>query len=1050
MKKIALFLSILLFMGTLVANAQTRQVTGTVTSAEDSQPIPGVSVSVKGTTLGTITNIDGIFDLKVPEDAATLVVSFVGMKTQAIELSSASDYTISLEPDLVGIDEVVVTAIGIERSSREIGYSMSTIDQEQLNTVKPLTIASGLVGKVAGLQISTTSTGVNPSQRVILRGNRSLTGNNQALLVLDGVPVSLSYLTSLNPNDVQDISILKGANASALYGSDAANGVIMVTTKQGSKDNIQVQFSNTTTFDKVAYLPEFQTRFGTGSSSDKYGNPVFEAYENQQYGDEFDGLMRGIGRPDEYGRMQEVPYGNIPGEKEAFFDTGMTMQNDLSFSAGDENSTFFVSIQDAIVKGLLPGDELRRNAVRLNASRKYKGFKATGNMNYTHTEDDITTSNILWPIYNTGQNIPLTDYADWRTPSTPEKTNYADINHYYNDYYNNPYTDKDKNRRKRRRDQLIGTITLSQDITSWLNAKVRTSLALNNSTHKSTYEAWDYSYWAEHDSNRSNSSGGDVKADVSDRAYYSFRWTNDFILTANNEFGDFKLSTILGATTRSTFSNNIGVDVSALEVPGLYNVGNRLGELGGYQNYSETRRLGVFGDLTLGYKNFLFLHATGRNDWDSRLDPENWSFFYPGIDVSFVFTEAIPALADNNILSYGKLRGGIAKVGSINISPYDLENEFGVTGGFPFGDLTAHSIKGQLKNRYLEPEFTLSKEIGVDLNFFDSRINLEAGWYSMSTTNQTLPAQIPYSSGYESMYVNAGEMKNSGIEVELGLVPISNNDWRWDININYANWNSEVVSLNDPDIDDEELSLGNYVYAIEGQPYPVNKASDFDRVMDESSPYYGQIIVNSKTGLPTKSTDLFVTGQTTPQHILGLQTYLKYKGFTAGISAEYRGGFVLRSGPGQDMMFPGISRVSADAGRERFVFPNSVINVGSVDNPEYVENTNFTTNDGNVDFWTQTYRNTSRPFVTNGAFWKIREISLFYDVPSNVLTSGTNGFVKGAKVGFVGRNLFMFLPDSNMYGDPEANNGTGNDVGYSPAAAIPPTKSYGFNLTITF
>ncbi len=450
MKKIALFLSILLFMGTLVANAQTRQVTGTVTSAEDSQPIPGVSVSVKGTTLGTITNIDGIFDLKVPEDAATLVVSFVGMKTQAIELSSASEYTISLEPDLVGIDEVVVTAIGIERSSREIGYSMSTIDQEQLNTVKPLTIASGLVGKVAGLQISTTSTGVNPSQRVILRGNRSLTGNNQALLVLDGVPVSLSYLTSLNPNDVQDISILKGANASALYGSDAANGVIMVTTKQGSKDNIQVQFSNTTTFDKVAYLPEFQTRFGTGSSSDKYGNPVFEAYENQQYGDEFDGLMRGIGRPDEYGRMQEVPYGNIPGEKEAFFDTGMTMQNDLSFSAGDENSTFFVSIQDAIVKGLLPGDELRRNAVRLNASRKYKGFKATGNMNYTHTEDDITTSNILWPIYNTGQNIPLTDYADWRTPSTPEKTNYADINHYYNDYYNNPYTDKDKNRRKRR------------------------------------------------------------------------------------------------------------------------------------------------------------------------------------------------------------------------------------------------------------------------------------------------------------------------------------------------------------------------------------------------------------------------------------------------------------------------------------------------------------------------------------------------------------------------------------------------------------------------
>ncbi len=1047
MKKIALFLSILLFMGTLVANAQTRSITGTVTSTEDSQPIPGVSVSVKGTTLGTITNIDGVFDLKVPEDAAALVISFVGMKTQTVELSSASDYTISLEPDLVGIDEVVVTAIGIERSSREIGYSMSNIDEEKLNTVKPLTIASGLVGKVAGLQISTVSTGVNPSQRVILRGNRSLTGNNQALLVLDGVPVSLSYLTSLNPNDVQDISILKGANASALYGSDAANGVIMVTTKQGSKENIQVQFSNTTTFDKVAYLPEFQTRFGTGSSSDGYGNPVFESYENQQYGDEFDGSIRTIGRPDEYGRTQDVPYSVASGEVEGFFDTGLTMQNDLSFSAGDDKSTFFVSIQDAIVKGLIPDDELRRNAIRLNASRKYKGFKAIANVNYTHTEDEVATSDILWQIYNTGQNVPLTQYKDWRTLSTPEKTNWADINHFYNDYYNNPYTVKDKNRRKRRRDQLIGTLTLSQDITSWLNFKVRTALSMNNSTYKQTWEAWDYSYWAVHESNRSNSSGGDVKADVRDRSDNSFRWTNDFILTANNQFGDFTLTSILGATTRSTYSHYIQVDVSALEVPGLYNISNRLGELGGSQAYYETRRMGVFGDFTLGYKNFLFLHATGRNDWDSRLDPSQWSFFYPGVDVSFIFTEAIPALADNNILSYGKLRGGIAKVGSINISPYDLENEFGVTGGFPYGDLTAHSIKGALKNRYLEPEFTLSKEIGLDLNFYESRINLELGWYSMSTTNQTLPAQIAYSSGYSSMYVNAGEMKNSGVEVELGLVPITNADWRWDVNINYANWNSEVVSLTD---EFDELSLGNYVYAIKGQPYPVNKASDFDRVMDENSPHYGKIIVDAKSGTPTKSTDLFVTGQTTPKHILGLQTYLKYKGFTAGISAEYRGGFVMRSGPARAMMFPGISAVSAAAGRERFVFPESVINTGTKENPEYVENTNITTADGNVDFWTQTYRSVSRPFVTNGAFWKIREISLFYDVPKQYLTTGTNGFVQGAKVGFVGRNMFMFLPKSNMYGDPEANNGSGNAVGYSPGSSIPPTKSYGFNLTITF
>ncbi len=1045
MKKIAIILSILLFMGNLVVFAQTRTITGTVTSSDDEMPIPGVSVSVKGTTLGTVTNIDGEFELRIPDDAKELLFSFVGMKSQTIEISGANAYNVVMEPSLVGIDEVVVTAIGIERSSREVGYSMSKIDEEQLTMAKSPTIATGLQGKVAGLQITQTSTGVNPSQRVVLRGNRSFTGNNQALLVLDGVPVSLSYLTSLNPNDVKDISILKGANASALYGSDAANGVIMVTTKQGSKDQIQIQFSNTTTFDKAAFLPEMQNRFGSGSSSDIYGNPVYESYENQQYGHEYNGEMIEIGVHDEYGNIQMVPYSPIPGEKEAFFETGMTMQNDLSFSAGNETGSYFISIQDAKVDGLIKNDEARRNAVRFNGTRKYKGFTAKANVNFTHAEDEIALNNVLWSVYNTAQHIPLTSYQDWRPLSTPENTNWADINHYYNAYYDNPYTEIDKNRRKRKSDALIGTLSFSQEITPWLKATARTSLNLSTTVYKSTYEEWDFTDWAIHDSGRSIS--GDIKADVADGQSYSWRWTNDFLLTGDKAFGDFNINVIGGATTRSTYYNTISVGVSALEVPGVYNISNRLGELSGSQSYSETRRVGVFGDVTLGYKDFLFLHASGRNDWDSRLDPSNWSFFYPGVDASFIFTEAIPVLKDNGILSYGKLRGGIAKVGSINISPYDLENTFGVTGGFPYGSLTAHSISNSLKNRYLEPEFTLSKEIGLDLNFFESRINLEAGYYTMSTTNQTLPAQIAYSSGYNSMNVNAGEMKNSGIELELNVVPVSNNELRWDFNVNYAYWKSEVVSLTEAF---DELSLGNYVYAIKGEAYPVNKYSDFNRVMEENSPHYGKVIVDEQTGLPTKSTDLFVSGQTTPKHILGLQSYLRWKGFTAGISAEYRGGHVMRSGPARDMLFPGIDARSASAGRERFVYPNSVINTGTEESPNYVENEVHTTNDGNVDFWTQTYRNVSRPFVINAAFWKIREVSLYYDVPVAFLNNTTGGFVKGIKAGFVGRNLWMFLPESNAYGDPEANNGSGNAVGYSPGAAIPPTKSYGFNVAVTF
>jgi TonB-linked SusC/RagA family outer membrane protein len=1039
MKKLTVLFALLVFASWSMY-AQTVQIRGKVTSSEDGLPLPGVTVTVKGTTIGVATLADGTYTIQAPTNATALEFRFIGMTQLDVPIQGRTTIDVVMEPDRLAMDEVIVTAIGIERKTREIGYSMTKIDGETLNQARSTTIAEGLVGKIAGLSISTVSSGVNPDQRVILRGNRSLTGNNQALVVLDGVPVSISYLLTLNPNDVSDISVLKGANASALYGSDASNGVIMVTTRKGSRDKISVQFSNSTTFDKVAFFPDLQDRFGAGSSSDKYGNPIYEAYENQQYGPEFDGLDRAIGRPDEYGVSQIVPFKALPDEKYNFFNTGLTTQSDISFQAGTANSTYYVSAQDARVKGLLPGDELRRNAVRFNGSSTYGGFKATTSVSYTHTEDDVTTSNILWSVYNTPQNIPLTRYSNWREPSTPEWTNWADINHYFNDYYDNPYTQADKNRRLRKRDYLIGNLNLTQEITPWLKADIRTAVSLSYSSQKSRSEEWNYSDWAVNESNRSSAGGGDSPASVADAFSYSFRWTNDFLLTANKQFGVFNLTAIAGATSRSTYSNSLSVSVSSLEVPDVFNIANRTGLLSGSQSYQETRRMGVFGDVTLGYRNFVFIHASGRNDWDSRLDPSNWSFFYPGIDASFVFTEAIPALAGNRILTYGKLRGGIAKVGSINISAYDLENEFSVASGFPYGDITAHSISSALKNRFLQPEFTVSKEVGVDLNFFNSRINTEIAVYSMSTTNQTLPAQIAYSTGYASMYVNAGEMINKGFEFELKTVPVFTGSIRWDVNVNYAYWFNEVTSLT-PEFD--ELSLGNYVYAIVGQPYPVNKWSDFERDPQ------GRVIVDAKTGLPTKSTDLPISGQTVPKHLLGLQTYLRYKGFTMGASAEYRGGHIARSGTASDMMFTGISKITASAGRERFVYPNSVINIGTTEAPEYVPNTDVTVNNGNVDFWTQTYRSISRAFVHNAAFWKIRELSIYYDVPKNYLDY-TGGLFKGAKVGFIGRNLFMFLPESNMYGDPEVNSGSGNAVGYSPSGAIPPSRSYGFNITLTF
>jgi TonB-linked SusC/RagA family outer membrane protein len=1044
MKKLFLLTILSVFISASALWAQTKVISGTVTSAVEGEgPIPGVTIQVKGTTVGAVTDANGKYSLSVPESATTLVFSYIGMKKQEVDINGRTTINATLQSDLLGLNEVVVTALGIKRNPNEMGAAVTKIDANLITQAKATNAASALSGKVAGLQINTVSAGVNPDVRVILRGNRSFLGNNQALLVLDGVPVNLAYLSTLNPNDIESMNILKGGNAAALFGSEAANGVIVVTTKSGSRDRTTIQFSNTTTFDKVAYFPGLQDRFGSGSSADKYGNPIYDPFENQCWGPEFDGLPVQIGLDDENLQKQMVTYSPRPDEKTNFWNTGLTLQNDVSFSSGNETGTIYLALQDVKIKGVVPGDEARRDVIRLNASKSFKGFTASANFNYTVRTANYSRSDVYWNVMNTPMQIPLTSYKNWNADlgldaNGKQITNWADINHYYNAYYPNPYEELERLRSTTRNDYFTGVITLSQDITKWLNFSVRSSIAPNNNFYEDrnysrTFSPYGLKMYTDYGRSVSKAN---IPSTMGTGMGYAMRFTNDFLLTFDNKFNDISVRAIAGAETRSSYSRGTDVNAASLEINDFFNVKNRVGELGGSESWSEQRSQAAFGDITLGYKNYAFLHGSGRNDWTSLLDKSNWSFFYPAVDASIILSEIVPALK-GDVINYAKIRGGISKVGSINIGNYSLENTFSTAANFPYGGLSAYTTSDGLNYRFIEPEFTVSKEVGIDLSFMKNRINTSITAYQTNTTNQTVNMAISRATGYTSSKINAGEMLNKGIELELKTVPVMTSQLRWDLNFNYSYWYNRVVDLAG---DLTEISLGNTIYAIKDMAYPTIKVSQFARDPE------GHVIVDGVSGTPSIDPLVIPRGQTVPKHLIGIQSNVTWKNFTLAASADYRGGHVFRANIYYDLLFTGIGELSAANGRERFVFPNSVISNGD---GSYTPNTNITVQEGGVAWWTNTMRSLSYYSVVSADVWKIREISLAYDVPATAFNF-TGNVVKGARVAFVGRNLFMFLPKNNIYTDPEFNSGTGNAVGYTDSRQTPATRSYGFNVTLTF
>lgn len=1035
MKKQLQSLFILLCFG-FAAMAQDRTITGTVKNTEDGQPIPGVTVKVKEASHVSVqTSSDGKFSISVPSNGKTLVFFYLGYETKEVTIQSSS-MEVMLTASVTGLNEVVVTAGGLSARKAQLGAATTTIKAQELMQGKATNIAAALTGKAAGLQLNVVGTGVNPNYRLVLRGNRSLLGNNEALIVVDNVIVPSNILGSLNPEDIEDLQVLNGGGAAALYGSDASNGALIITTKKGKKGRPVISFGQTTSAEQVSFFPKLQNRFGSGTSTDIQ---IYNPHENQQYGPAFDGKMVQIGDKLEDGSIQTIPY--LPNNsKKDFWATGYTNQSDFSLSTGDDKSTHYLSAQYVDVTGTTPKDKYNRFTLRLNGTRTFsKILDANFSVYYAQNRENRTTStsSMYNQILQTPAHIPLTSYQDWKNDK------FANPNGYYNAFYANPYFTLDNSRNAVRNDYLIGNVDFRLKATDWLSFLYRVNINTTNSSNKSHVNKFILSEYTKK-LGLSDLKNNDITGSVNDAASYSTQLLTELQANISKRFAThFKLDLTVGTSLRNNTYKGLNVAASGLTFEGLYNVAHRLNaNITGGEGNSTARQQGLYADLRLGYKNFLYLHASGRNDWFSTLPIASRSIFYPSIDASFIATNAIEGLKNNKILTSLKLRANYSTVGNVNLSPYSLLTTFGQAGGYPYNNNPGYAISNTLYNPDLKPEKTNGFETGFDVSLFADRFTGSLTYFNTSTVDQIVPVNISAASNFSRYYTNTGEVSNKGIESSWNLVPFKTLNWEINVGGTYTYYNNKVLSISN-DITRLGLSTGGdaQTYAEAGQLYPILRGSAFKRDPE------GRIIVDSRTGYPSATETVEILGNASPKHILSLNATINFKGLRLAAVAEYRGGYSIFNADAGLFEFSGSGERTVLYNRERFVIPNSSYWDPAVN--AYVPNTSVTVRDGGAGFWAQNSQNTdiAENYVVNGAYWKIREISLGYQIPQKWL--GKQNVIKAINVSIQGRNLFLFTPKENRYTDPDYMLGN-NAIGINTLSQIPPTRFYGGSVSVTF
>ncbi|UKJ07689.1 SusC/RagA family TonB-linked outer membrane protein [Solitalea lacus] len=1068
MKK-SLLLVAWLLMYSIVSVAQNRTITGTVTDKLDGQPIPGASVIVKGTTLGTQTNIDGKFSLSIPTATKTIQFSYIGYRTREVTLGSGSVYNIAMEQDSKQLGEVVVTALGVGREKKSLGYSATKVSSEEINKAAPVNVMSGLQGKVAGVDISSTGGAPGGSSKVVLRGFSSITGNNQPLFVIDGVPVNNTRaggtsttltqnydfgngMNDINPNDIESVNILKGTAASSLYGSRGANGVVVITTKKGKSGALKVDFTSAASFTQISYVPAVQKNYGQGWDG------TFIVSENGSWGPTMDGVVRPWGAVVDNTQMIK-PFSFVEDNFRNAFDTGGEFNNTISLSGGGENATFYLSYGNIASNGMLPGDNdsYKRNNFSLNGSTKFKKFKAGAGFNYVGKNQKFVEigqsqggigGSFYEEILQIPVDIPIEELQDY-------KNTYMNVDNYFTPFAENPYYPLAENSSNFKSNRIYGDIKLEYQATNWLSLMFQQGADITNATNKIWHAKNAPSPGSWNDG--ANPEGAQRQADVGNVMEGSEKYFEyDSKLHANFERAintDLGISGLVGLAYNDRGFRTLYTSVENLTIPNFYDVSNSLNPPVSTERESHRRLIGLYGSATLAYKNFAYLTLSARNDWSSTLPEGDNSFFYPSISGALVVSD-MTDLSKTNI-NFLKIRASWGQTGN-DAAPYSINNilrsaNIPVRGGgtlitFPIAGVPGFSIDNTLRNPQLKPEISTETELGAEMKFLDNRLGFDFTYYNKVSKDQILPIDASPSSGYKLRIVNFGKLRNRGIELAVNGTPVRTKDFNWDIGYTFAQNRNEVLELPEGLTQIElEDAYDAKLLAKVGKPLGVITAS-----VPKLDPE-GRIIVNADNGyaVPNQTDGEF--GTTQRDFTMGLTNSLSYKGFTLGFVFDWRKGGVFYSGTADLLTFTGNAYHTTYNERKPFIIPNSV---NEIDNGNgtfsYVENTTPITENNVDDYYYHTSNKALAYYsrIFDRSFIKLREVTLSYQLPAKWL-----GSIKasGASISVFGRNLWMWLPEENRTIDPEVSN-FGNDLTseFGEFRTGPSTRTFGASLKVSF
>ncbi|WP_040278751.1 SusC/RagA family TonB-linked outer membrane protein [Psychroserpens damuponensis] len=1028
-------LTLFLLLAVQLTLAQEKTITGTV-SDQTPLPLPGVNILVKGTTTGTQTDFDGIYIIKA-NVGDILVFSYIGLKTQEVKVGESNTLDITMLEDADALDEVIVTAVGIKRKPDEITTAYENLKAEEITSANNPDAVQSLAGKVSGLQINTTNTGVNPSTSIRLRGTRSLSGSNSALIVIDNVISSATILSDLDPEIIESINIIKGPNGAALYGSRGGNGVIIVTTKKGTKNKgkLNISYSSTLTLEKIGFLPQLQDRYGKG-----YWGEI-DAFDQGSWGPEYDGSIQPIGIP--YPTVNDYTYSTYEFKKDNmkdFFNTGTTIQNTVTLSGGDSEGFYSLTANRRNTDGIIPDDTYKKDFFALSAGKTFGKFSISGNARFTSEDQNVSST-----IFDNNGNVRLSGvYTE--LAQLPSDINVTDFNSgsnsdHWTAFGNSPYWVKDNQRSISENTRSDLSAELSYQFNDNISAVLRSNVVTNSGKSFSYANEYVSEYTVTGDSR-------DIQSSLSVTSNSSRTLYTDLIANFNYRLTeDIELKSLIGFNSTESRGFSLTTAGDLLTLPGLYTVENISSGVSVSDYSSLSRQQGVFANIDLSYKDYLFLNLTGRQEWDSRLQSAgrkigDIGFFYYSVGASFIPTKAFPNIK-SDFLHKIKISGGYVKTANISaLDSHDLFDTGFRPSAFPYsGGVNSFIIPSSTFDNAIEPEFINTLEANLNLELLKRngipRITLDGSYSFYTNDNQILSASVSSATSVFSAGINVGETQTNAYEIDLGLTPIKTDNLRWNLNFGYAAQETIATKITD---DADILGSGSPgIYAIQGQEFPLIRGSAYER--DDE----GRVVLNPD-GSPRTASGLKVLGKTTPDYILNFGTDITYKGFRLSAVADFRTGHVFYSGIYNNLSGQGRSFITAENGRGHFIFPNSTVlgsgetNTTVLTGPSYGGPTAYAQYQSFIQ--SGDFTGVDENFVLDATALKLREVALSYTLPSNVLE---NTFIQGLSIGVSGRNLLVILPKENRgYNDPEIGSGIG---GYGQT---PPTKFYSMNVKLNF